>query len=81
VAVPLDPGSLPVEPGDVVDVLGTFDPQLADGAEPTVAVARSALVVDVAGEAVVVAVTPEQAPRVAFAVHAGAVALAVVGAR
>jgi Flp pilus assembly protein CpaB len=77
VAVPVDT-ALPVEPGDVVDVLATFDPDLAEGADPTVAVARGALVVDVAEGAVVVAVTPGQAPRVAFAVAAGAVALAVV---
>jgi hypothetical protein len=43
-------------------------------------VAREALVVEAAPEAVVVAVTPGQAPRVAFAVAAGAVALAVVPA-
>jgi Flp pilus assembly protein CpaB len=67
-----------VRPGDVVDVLATFDPDLAEGADPTVAVARGAVVVDVAEGAVVVAVTPGQAPRVAFAVAAGAVALAVV---
>jgi Flp pilus assembly protein CpaB len=78
VAVPVDAAVLPVEPGDVVDVLATFDPDLADGGEPTVAVAREALVVDTGPEAVVVAVTPGQAPRVAFAVAAGAVALAVV---
>jgi len=80
VAVPADAAALPVEPGDVVDVLATFDPDLADGGEPTVAVAREALVVDVVAESVVVAVTPGQAPRVAFAVAAGAVALAVVPA-
>jgi Flp pilus assembly protein CpaB len=78
VAVPVDAAALPVEPGDVVDVLATFDPDLAAGADPTVAVAREAVVVDVTDEAVVVAVTPGQAPRVAFAVAAGAVALAVV---
>lgn len=79
VAVPVD-AALPVEPGDVVDVLATFDPDLAEGAEPTVAVARDAVVVHADEDAVVVAVTPSQAPRVAFAVAAGAVALAVVGA-
>ena len=77
VAVPLSPGALPVQPGDVVDVLATLDPDLAEGADPTVAVARGAVVVDVGEEGVVVAVTPGQAPRVAFAVAAGAVALAV----
>jgi Flp pilus assembly protein CpaB len=80
VAVPVDAAALPLEPGDVVDVLATFDPDLADGGDPTVAVAREALVVDVGPDAVVVAVTPGQAPRVAFAVAAGAVALAVVPA-
>jgi Flp pilus assembly protein CpaB len=79
VSVPVDPGALPVEPGDVVDVLATFDPDLADGADPTVVVARGAVVVGVQDEGVVVAVTPAQAPRVAFAVASGAVALAVVG--
>jgi Flp pilus assembly protein CpaB len=80
VAVPVDAAALPVAPGDVVDVLATFDPDLAEGHDPTVAVAREAVVVDVEEEAVVVAVTPSQAPRVAFAVAAGAVALAVLGA-
>ena len=78
VAVPVEPSALPVEPGDVVDVLATFDPDLADGSDPTVAVARGAIVVDVGEDSVVVAVTPGQAPRVAFAVAGGAVSLAVV---
>jgi Flp pilus assembly protein CpaB len=78
IAVPVDPAALPVEPGDVVDVLATFDPDLAEGSDPTVAVARGAVVADVEEEAVVVAVTPAQAPRVAFAAASGAVALAVV---
>jgi Flp pilus assembly protein CpaB len=78
VSVPVDARALPVEHGDVVDVLATFDPDLAGGSDPTVAVARGAVVIDVAEEAVVVAVTPGQAPRVAFASAAGAVALAVV---
>ncbi len=78
IAVPVDPASLPVEQGDVVDVLATFDPDVAEGADPTVAVAREAVVVDVGEAGVVVAVTPGQAPRVAFAAAAGAVALAVV---
>jgi Flp pilus assembly protein CpaB len=80
VAVPVDAAALPVESGDVVDVLATFDPGLAEGADPTVAVAREAVVVHADEDAVVVAVTPGQAPRVAFAVATGAVALAVVGA-
>ena len=79
VAVPVDAAALPVEPGDVVDVLATFDPDLAEGGDPSVAVARDAVVVHADEDAVVVAVTPGQAPRVAFAVATGAVALAVVG--
>ncbi|CAN5481540.1 hypothetical protein BH18ACT1_BH18ACT1_07530 [soil metagenome] len=83
-AVPTGPAALPLEVGDVVDVLATFDPGLAgeDGAgeAPTVVVARGALVVDVGPEAVAVAVKTERAPRVAFAVSAGAVVLAAVSA-
>ena len=47
------------------------------GGEPTFPVARGALVIDVAEEAVTVAVLPEEAPRVAFAIARGAVTLAL----
>ena len=75
-AVPSGDG-LPLEVGDVVDVLATVDPQ---SSVPTVVVAREALVVHVGEQAATVAVPVELAPRVAFAVAAGAVALALSGA-
>jgi Flp pilus assembly protein CpaB len=76
-AVPAGPATIPLRRGDVVDVLATFDPSTTEEGNPTVAVARDAVVVDVGREAVTVAVTEEQAPRVAFALAAGAVALAL----
>lgn len=79
-AVPAGPGALPLEPGDAVDVLATLDPSATGGGEPTVTVARDALVVDVGAGAVSLAVTEAQAPRVAYAVTAGAVTLAAVSA-
>ena len=60
--------------GDVVDVLATF---AAEDHEPTVEVAVGALVVDVAEESATIAVAPEEARRVAFALSAGAVSLAL----
>ncbi len=65
-----------VRPGDRVDVLATFDSTEGE-TEPTFPVAMGALVVDVAEEAVTVAVTPEEAPRVAFATARGTVTLAL----
>jgi len=63
--------------GDTVDVLATFDPAAAQGQEPTFAVATAAPIVDVRGESVTVAVDPDEAKRVAFAITHGAVTLAV----
>jgi len=77
VAVPNDTG-LPVRVGDRVDVLATFEVD-ATGAPPTFAVARWALVVHVAADAVTVAVQEAAAPKVAYAVAAGAVTLALSG--
>lgn len=76
VSVPTGMASPPLEKGDVVDVLATFDPEAADG-EPTFPVARGALVVEVGEEAATVAVTAEEASRVAFAVANGVVAVAI----
>jgi Flp pilus assembly protein CpaB len=73
VAVPAD-GGLPVRVGDRVDVLATFDAEVA-GDAPTFAVARRALVVHVSKDAVTVAVSEASAPRVAYALAAGAVTL------
>jgi len=80
VAVPGGGASAPVRTGDVVDVLATFDPSASDGAEPTFAVATAALVVDAGEDSATVAVGPEEAKRVAFAVAHGVVTLAVVPA-
>jgi Flp pilus assembly protein CpaB len=75
IAVPAGATAARVSKGDVVDVLATFDPSAADaaGREPTFPVASGALVVDVAGESATLAVGPEEAKRVAFALAHGAV--------
>lgn len=79
VAVPTGTASVPLRRGDRVDILATFDPPAA-GEEPTFPVAQSALVVDVGPEAASVAVDPQAARRVAYAVAAGTVTLAVTAA-
>ncbi len=76
VAVPTGSASVAVRRGDRVDVLATFDPPPA-GEDPTFPVAEAALVVDVGPEAVAVAVAPEEAVRVAYAIAAGVVTLAL----
>ena len=77
VAVPAGPGGGRLQRGDVLDVLATFDPANAGGGDPTFPVAAGALVVDVAPETVTVAVTPDEAAKVAFALAHGALTLAV----
>lgn len=80
VAVPNGRPGLALVRGDSVDVLATFDPGgSADsaGTAPTFPVARSALVVDVGDESAAVAVTPDEAARVAFALASGVVTLAL----
>ena len=74
VAVPTGPAAVALRRGDRVDILATFDPPPA-GEEPTFPVAEAAPVVDVGPEAVTVAVAPEEARRVAYAVAAGVVTL------
>jgi Flp pilus assembly protein CpaB len=77
-AVPRGDASPPLHAGDRVDVLATF--ALGDGAqgrEPTFPVAVRALVLDVADNAITVAVTEHEAPRVAFALAQGTIALAL----
>lgn len=76
VAVPAGPESVAVRRGDRVDVLATFDPPPL-GEDPTFPVAEAALVVDVGPEAVAVAVPAEDTARVAYAVAAGVVTLAL----
>lgn len=77
VALPNDT-ALPLRVGDRVDVLATFEVDAA-GAPPTFAVAQDALVVHVGADAVTVAVPGASAPKVAYAVAAGAVTLALGG--
>jgi Flp pilus assembly protein CpaB len=77
-AVPTGPGTLAVRPGDRVDVLATFDPLVAPaGEDPTTTVARAATVVGVRPRAVTVAVTADEAPRVAFALSQATISLAL----
>lgn len=72
VAVPHGIAPLPVEVGDRVDVLASFE---AD----TLVVAAGATVVAVDDDAVTVAVAEADAPAVAYAVNAGAVTMALSG--
>jgi hypothetical protein len=65
--------------GDHVDVLATFDETAAGDGAPTFAVALDAVVVHVGHDAVTVAVTERAAPRVAYALAAGAVVLVLNG--
>ncbi len=77
VSVPTGSASPPLQRGDLVDVLASFDPQAAGTGEPTFAVALAASVVDVGEESATVAVTPAEAAKVVYAVSHGAVALAI----
>lgn len=77
VAVPQGPAPLPVEVGDRVDVLATFDPSTTD--QPTFAVATGAVVIAVSDDAVTVAVDEAEAAKVAFAVTSAAVTLVLTG--
>ena len=83
-AVPDGPGTPPLRVGDTVDVLATYDPFLFDPASgrPVPAgdtVVAGALVIDVSEGAITVAVDPDDAPAVAFALAQGAVTLALAG--
>lgn len=77
VAVPRGGATPPVQRGDVVDVLATLDPALTGGGDPTFPVAVGALVVDAGPDLDTVAVDPEAAMAVAFAVASGSVTLVV----
>jgi Flp pilus assembly protein CpaB len=83
VAVPVS-GALPVQAGDHVDVIAAGDP-LVEGpfvegeVAGVTAVAETALVVDVADEAVTVAVPEADAPSVAWQATQGTTTLVLVG--
>jgi len=64
-------------PGSVVDVLAT----LAGGAEPTIAIARGAIVLDGGGESAALLLVPEDAAaRIAYALADGTVTLVLAPA-
>ncbi len=73
VSVPAGSNAPPLRRGDVVDVLATLD------GSPTLAIAADAAVVDVGAgdETVTVAVSPDEARAVAFALAHGAVTVAL----
>jgi Flp pilus assembly protein CpaB len=78
IAVPVDvASSLELDIGDAVDVLVALDPSVASD-EPAVTVARGAPVVALGEAAVTIAVTADEAPRLAFALSQGTVTLALV---
>ncbi len=79
VAVPTGPGTLPLAVGDIVDVLATVDPLLAEGEDPTSVVATDALVVDVGDESATIAVSARDAPALASALATGTVTLTLAG--
>ncbi len=76
--VPTIDTPVPVEPGDLVDVIASFDPSVVPD-DPSRFVATDAVVVDVSDEAVTVAVTPSRTTAVAHALANGIVTLALVG--
>lgn len=77
-AIPFIETPVPAAPGDLVDVIASFDPSLVEG-DPSVVVAERAVVVDVDDDAITVAVTRSRATHVAFALANGIVTLALVG--
>jgi hypothetical protein len=77
IAIPTADG-LPVEAGDRVDLLATLDTG-ETGSEPTVVVARDAVVLSAEEDAVTVAVDEAAAARVAYALAVGAVTLVLSG--
>lgn len=78
VAVPVIDAPVPARPGDIVDVVASFDPALVER-DPAVVVAAEVIVVDVADEAITVAVPRSNVTDVAFALSNGIVTLALVG--
>lgn len=77
VAVPAGGASAPVQRGDVVDVLATFDPSHTGGGDPTFPLAVGATVVEATDDLTTVAVGPEEALAIAYAVARGSVTLAL----
>ncbi len=78
IPVPILDAALPAAPGDLVDVIASFDPAVT-ARDPSLVVAADAVVVDISDDAVTVAVTRERVTEVAFALANGIVTLALVG--
>lgn len=78
IAIPVVDAPVPATPGDLVDVIASFDPS-STVRDPSLVIAADAVVVDVAGDAVTVAVTRARVTEVAFALANGIVTLALVG--
>ncbi len=76
--VALESTLLPVSPGDLVDVVATFDALIADG-KPSIVVAEAAVVVDVSEESVTIAVPAALTPAVSYAVVNATVTLTLIG--
>ena len=81
VAVPLGPaGAPPLATGDLVDVVTVLPPGLEPGGdEPAFPLVERAAVIDVADEAVTIAVPASDAPRVAWALSNGTIVLTLAG--
>ncbi len=78
VTIPVIDAVVPAQPGDLVDVIASFDPTLS-ARDSSLVIAADAVVVDVAEDAVTVAVTRPRVTEVAFALANGIVTLALVG--
>jgi Flp pilus assembly protein CpaB len=79
-AIPIGGAAPAVAPGDTVDLIAGFDAvATGNGEAPSFPVATGALVLGVDEHQVVVAVMEADVPRVAFAITAGTVVVAVRG--
>lgn len=78
ITVPVVDAALPAQPGDLVDVIASFDPTLR-ARDPSLVIAADAVVVDIGEDGVTVAVTRARVTEVAFALANGIVTLALVG--
>ncbi|MGH9190584.1 MAG: Flp pilus assembly protein CpaB [Acidimicrobiales bacterium] len=77
VAVPRDDASVKLQKGDLVDVLAILDVGVSGAGEPTVVLAEAAPVLDVAAQSATIAVAPDAAADLAYALAQGVVTLAV----
>ncbi|MDE0802731.1 MAG: flagella basal body P-ring formation protein FlgA [Acidimicrobiales bacterium] len=78
ITIPAIDSPIPAEPGDLVDVIASFDPALS-ARDPSLVIAADAVVVDVADDAMTIAVTRARVTEVAYALANGIVTLVLVG--